>query len=162
MPIIFEYIWVFFVLAPLINGAMLHYRSKKYIKLNPELEEGYKKYIRNFVFYSSIPWVIVMIGEISGLTNSMTEYMNPKAMNPIVLIFHASIVILWILSAWWVYFQDGAEFIENHPGLWGKKGLNGTSNLTAKQVKLLLPLMLLGGAIAMVMMWVIDIPTLPL
>ena len=79
-------------------------------------------------------------------------------MNPIVLLFHVAIVILWGLSIWWIYFRDGAAFIEKHPGLVQKSSFSGNHNVTAKQIKLFYPLMLLGGIIAMIMMWQMDMP----
>lgn len=75
-------------------------------------------------------------------------------MNPIVLLFHASIVAIWILSVRWIYFKDGAEFLERHPGL-----LRG--NPTAKSIKIFFPFMLIGGIAGMVMMWVMSFQHLP-
>jgi len=92
------------------------------------------------------------IGNISGMTNNTFEYFNPKIMNPMVLIFHASIIVLWILSVNWIYFKNGAEFIEKHPGLIKKSSFRGNTNVTAKQIKLFFPLMLLGGIAGMIMM----------
>ncbi len=97
------------------------------------------------------------IGSITGLTKSIFDYFNPSALNPIVLIFHTSIIILWILSVRWIYFKNGAVFLESHPGIIEYRGLRGRSNITAKQIKMFFPLMLLGGIAAMVMMWVFKI-----
>ncbi|BDD01478.1 hypothetical protein [Persicobacter psychrovividus] len=80
-------------------------------------------------------------------------------MNPMVLIFHLSIIILWALSKRWIYFKKGAEFIETHPGLMQKSSFSGNTNVTAKQIKLLFPLMLLGGIAGMIMMWFMNFPT---
>ena len=57
-----------------------------------------------------------------------------------------------------IVFNGGAEFIERHPGLFVKSSSSGNQNVTAKQVKLFVPLMLLGGIIGMLMMWVMDSP----
>ena len=109
-------------------------------------------------FYGNIPWLIIAIGTISGLTNSTFDYFNPKSLNPMVLIFHASIIVLWILSVWWIYFKNGAEFIEEHPGLLQKSSFSGNTNVTAKQIKQFFPIMLLGGIVGMIMIWIMDIP----
>jgi len=101
-------------------------------------------------------------GIISGLANGMFDYFNPKSMNSIVLVFHFSIIVLWVLSIWWIYFKQGAEFIEKHPGFIQVQSFGKRSNVTAKQIKLFYPLMLAGGIAGMVMMWVMDIPTLPI
>jgi len=153
MDLLFKHAWIMLIAVTIANGLIMKYRSKKYISENPSLDEGYDKYFKGWILYGNIPWIIIAIGNLSGLTHSIFDYFNPKAMNPIVLIFHSAIVILWILSVWWVYFKGGAEFIESHPGLFKKSSLSGNTNVTAKQVKLFLPLMLLGGIMAMIMMW---------
>ena len=79
-------------------------------------------------------------------------------MNPTVLIFHGSIIILWMLGIIWIYFHNGAEFIERHPGLFVKSSFSGNTNITAKQVKIFFPLMLLGGIAGMIMMWLWEVP----
>ncbi|OYT15639.1 MAG: hypothetical protein B7C24_11990 [Bacteroidetes bacterium 4572_77] len=148
-----------FIAVTIANGLILKYRSKKYIAQNPELEEGYDKYFKGWMIYGNIPWIIMMIGNLSGTTQNTFEYFNPKALNPMVLVFHFSIIILWILSARWIYFKNGAEFIENHPGLLQKSSFSGNTNVTAKQIKLFFPLLLLGGIVGMGMMWFMDFPT---
>lgn len=148
-----------FIVVTMINGFVLKYRSKKYILQNPDLEEGYNKLFKGWIIYGNIPWLIIALGNLSGMTNSIFDYFNPKSMNPIVLLFHASIIVIWILSVRWIYFKEGAEFMERHPGLLQKSSLSGNSEITAKQIKIFLPLMLLGGIAGMVMMWIMDIPS---
>ena len=159
MEIIFKHTWIMFIAVTIANGLILKYRSKKYTAEKPELEDGYDKYFKGWLFYGNIPWVIMMIGNLSGMTQNTFEYFNPKAMNAIVLVFHFSIILLWVLSVRWIYFKNGAEFIETHPGLIQKSSLSGNTNVTAKQIKLFFPLMLLGGIAGMIMMWIMDFPT---
>jgi len=158
MEIIFKHTWIMFIAMTIANGLIFKYNSKKYILEKPELEAGYNTFIKGWLFYGNIPWVIMMIGNLSGMTNNSFDYFMPRQMNPMVLLFHAAIIILWGLSSWWIYFRGGAAFIEKHPGLVQKSSWNGKHNVTAKQVKLFYPLMLLGGIIAMIMMWQMDIP----
>ncbi len=159
MEIIFKHTWIMFIAVTIANGLILKYRSKKYIAQKPELADGYDKYFKGWMVFGNIPWVIMMIGNLSGITQNTFDYFNPKTMNPMVLVFHFSIIVLWILSVKWIYFNNGAEFIETHPGLLKKSSLSGHTNITAKQIKLFFPLMLLGGIIGMVMMWIIDVPS---
>jgi len=157
----FKHSWIMFILVTVVNGLVLKYRSKKHVAQNPELKEGYDNFFKGWMFYGNIPWVIMMIGDLSGVTNNSFDYFNPRSMNPMVLIFHLSIVVLWILSVRWIYFKKGAEFIEKHPGLFKMSSFSGSSNITAKQIKTFFPLMLLGGIAGMIMMWLSDIPTAP-
>jgi len=53
------------------------------------------------------------------------------------------------------------EYGLTDPGLIQKSSFSGSKNVTAKQIKMFFPLMLLGGIAGMIMMWVMDMPTLP-
>ncbi|MDC8003927.1 hypothetical protein POV27_07675 [Aureisphaera galaxeae] len=159
MEILFKYAWILFIGVTTANAFVLKSRAKKYITERPELEEGYDKLFQGYLFYGNIPWIVMMVGSVSGLTQGIFDYFNPRSMNPMVLIFHFSIVVLWFLGVRWIYFKNGANFLETHPGLFRKSNLSGNKYMTAKQIKLFYPLMLLGGIIGMAMMWIINFPT---
>ncbi len=159
MEIIFKRAWVIFIAVTIANVFILKYRTKKYIVENSGLKDSYHKFFKGLLIYGNIPWVIMMIGDLSGTIKNVFEYFNPKAMKPLVLTFHFSIVVLWILSVRWFYFKKGAEFLETHSGILQRRSIvNGNVNITAKQIKLFFPLMLLGGIVGMIMMWISDFP----
>lgn len=158
MKLIFDQFWIFFIIVTIINGFIFKYRSKKYIVENPTLEKGYDNFFKGWLFYANIPWIIIGLGNLSGITNNITEYFYPRLMNPFVLAFHASIIVLYIILIRWIYFKKGAEFIEEHPGFLQRSSIRGSTNVTAKQIKIFLPLMLLGGVIAIITMWTREIP----
>ena len=61
-----------------------------------------------------------------------------------------------------IYFKDGAEFMEKHPGLIIKKGFSvDAEKVTAKQIKIFFGLGLIGGIFGMVILWVRDISLPP-
>lgn len=154
MNFIFNNFWIFFILVTIINAISLKHRSREYIAENPNLEEGYNKFFRGILIFGNIPWLIMAIGNISQLTDSIFQYFYPRSLNPIVLIFHLSIIYLYVHGSIWIYLKNGAEFIANHPGLMNPQ------NVTAKQVKIFYPLILAGGIIAFVVMWMQEIPQL--
>ena len=158
VELIFKNFWILFIPVSIINVLMMKSKTKKYIIEKPELKEGYDNYFKAFLFYGNIPWAIMAIGMLSGKTQSIFDFISPTGMNPIVIIFHGSIIVLWILLGRWVYFKNGAEFMENHPGLIQASGFNGKIDVTAKHVKRFFPLMILGGVIAMIVMWNVDFP----
>jgi len=122
-------------------------------------DKGYDDFVKGWLFYANIPWVIMGIGALTGMTNNIYEYLALKQMNPIVLIFHASIVCLWILSVWWIYFRNGAEFIEKHPGFINRPSFSGKrKDVTAKEIKIFYPVILLVNIIIIIMVWMMDIP----
>ncbi len=148
--------WIFFILVTVVNACILKVRSQGYIQESPRLEEGYRKYFYGILWYGNIPWIIMGIGNVTGLTDNGFQYFYPRSLNPAVLVFHASIIFLWIYGAIWIYKKQGAEFIEAHPGFVYSRGFLKcqNKNLTAKQVKFFYPLMVCGGVVAMAMMWI--------
>ena len=151
---IFRNFWIFFIFVTILNALILKVRSGKYIKESPQLEEGYNKFFRGILIYGNIPWVIMGVGNLTNITNNIFQYFYPRSLNPMVLIFHTSILFIWVSGAIWIYKKQGAAFIEQHPGFFKSNGLGGSKDLTAKQVKTFYPIMILGGVIAMAMMWV--------
>ena len=131
---------------------------RKYIKLQPELESGYNSFIKGFITIGNLPWIIMGIGILSGTVNSLFEFFTPALLNPVVLLFHGVIIAIWIYTFRLVYYGNGAEFIENHPGIIKFNGMSGRVHPTAKQVKRFFPIALIGGIIAMTAMWFIEVP----
>ncbi|MEH0155468.1 hypothetical protein V6R21_15080 [Limibacter armeniacum] len=147
MEDIFKYFWVLLFLTVLLNGIILNAKSKKYIEQNPTLEAGYKGYIKKFMLFGSIPCLLIGFGNESGLTNSVFDYLIPNISNPIVILFHLMIVVYWVMRMRWIYFKEGAEFLEAH------SGLLRDPNVTAKKIKLLTPLPIIGWFVMIILMW---------
>lgn len=159
MENIFKYIWIALILVTVMNIFLLRKRFQKYIDQNPEKETGYNLIIKNFAIYGLIPWIIVAIGCLSGQTASVFDYFEPAKMNPFVLLFHFSIIVIWILIIRFVYFRSGAEFLENHPGLIRVNAPGYTDDKISKaNIKIFTALALAGGIIAMILMWTSTFP----
>jgi hypothetical protein len=157
MDIIFRFGWIFLIIMTIINGFVLKYRSKKYIDQNPELADGYDKLFKGWLLYGNIPWLVMAIGDLTKITNGIWEYFNPKLMNPMVLLFHASIIIIWIIGSNWIYFKNGADFLAKHPGLFKFEGPGFSNDITSsKAIKIIWTLGLIGGIAGMTMMWTMN------
>lgn len=154
MEILFKYVWILFIIVTNLNIFWLKSSTKASILDHPELEEGYEKNFKTIFIYGNLPWIIIGIGCISGMTNSVFDFFRPSEMKPIVLVFHAILILIWILMIRWVYFKDGAAFLEKHPGILKKRSFSSVeTNVSAKEIKIFFPLMLMGGIAAMIMMW---------
>lgn len=147
--------WILLIAVTFANALVMRRNAKKHLLAQPELKDGYDQMFRAVLIYGNIPWLIMAIGNLSGITRGTFDYLAPSQMNPMVLIFHFSIVVLWILSVRWIYFKGGADFLERHPGMFRQ-------NATAKEIKIFFPLMLAGGIFGMIMMWFLDIGQLTL
>jgi hypothetical protein len=158
MELLLKYVWFLPIVFNLANVFLLKQRSKKYILENPELEKDYDYYIKKFLIFGNIPWIIIGIGILTGMVDNISEYFRPREMNPIVLVFYASFIVIYIVLIRWIYFKNGAEFIEKNPDFARKTNFGGKKKVTAKQVKMFFPLILLAGIIFMITMWIIDFP----
>lgn len=157
MPAIFNHFWVMFIVVTIANGLIWKSNSKKYIAEKPERKDGYDSLIKGFLIYGNIPWVIMGIGMLTGMTESMFEFFNPSQMNPIVIVFFLSIIFLWIIGSYWIYFNGGAEKLVDHPGMITQTE-KGNEKFEIMKVKLVWGLGILGGIFGMYMMYNQDFP----
>lgn len=140
--------WIFFILATIINAFILKIRSRKLIADHPDLEAGLNQLIKGFLIYLNLPWIVMGIGMVCGEVPGIFKYLNPREGNPFVIAFHITMLILWILFVWWLYFNSGAEFLVKYPRVFNLD-LQSSTN-----IKVLLAFPLIGGIIAMALMWI--------
>jgi hypothetical protein len=161
MEFIFKHGWIMIIPVLIINYLMMKSQIKEYADRDPGLKQGYNKIFKALFIYGSIPWIIMAIGDVTTFTHSVFDYFNPKSLNPFVLMFHASIIVIWILSCRWMYFKGGADFLVRHPGLVRIRGFGHSTIPTPGKIKIFFALALAGGIIGMTMMWIMDIPAFP-
>lgn len=150
--------WILAMFVNVINTIIIKIRTKKDSIGNPELEEGYNIALKQFVIFGNIPWIIMGIGISFNLTKNVFEYFRPRDLNPIVIAFHISILIIIILSGYWIYLKDGAEFLEKHKKLLGDKSSTTNTVISVNMIKIFWGLMMLCGIIGMVMLWIVEVP----
>ena len=158
MTFLFNQFWLFLIIVMVVNGIIWKKNSKKYIKQNPELKEGYDKLIKGFLIYCNIPWIIMGIGMLTGITKSMESFFYPQLLNPIVLIFNLYGIFIWIYGSYWIYFKGGAEMIVKHPGLFRNSSYTNDENLNIKIVKFFWAVMILVGIISLITRFIGEIP----
>lgn len=133
---LFNNFWIIFIFFTCVNAFALKVRSKKNITNNQSLKKGYSSLIKGILFYGNIPWVIMGIGNLSYGTKSGIDYLNPNSNNYFVLVFYFSILLIWTLGTNWIYFKNGAAFLEKHPGLFRGDRFKSKNNITVKQIKI--------------------------
>lgn len=161
MDLIFKHTWILLIAIMTINGLLLRYRAKQYIENDINLKDGYDKLFKGWMIWTNIPWIIMAIGDLTGLTNGIWDYSVPRLMNPIVILYHISIVLIWALGSRWIYFKGGADFLVKHPGLLRIHGLSKTKDITSiLMIKIIWTLCLFGGIIWFIMTWFSRIPSM--
>ena len=150
MPVgnfIFRNVWILFIVVTVFNAFYLKARSQKIIAKQPDLQEGYDQLFKGCLIYLNIPWAVMGIGILLGGVPSIFSFFNPRDGNIFVLVFHASLVILWILSIWWIYFNSGAEFLVKYPGVFNRDFQSPT------HLKIYYALSLAVSVMGMIFMW---------
>jgi hypothetical protein len=143
---VFDYAWIFLILVTTINALVLKVHSSRIVKEHPELQGGYDQLFKGYIIYMNIPWAIMGIGMVFGGVPSAFNFFTPRHGNIFVIPFHASIVILWFLGIWWVYFKGGAEFLNKYKGIFNR-------DFSANFIKVYFGVCLIGGILGMIVMW---------
>lgn len=131
MHFIFDHTWIIFIAVTIINGIIFKVRSQSYIAKNPDLKDGYNKLILGWLICFNIPWVIIGIGDLTGLTNDVWDYFPPDPMNPWVLVFHAYLVAFGVIGSYWIFLRGGADFLVKHPGIFRFGGIGSQKDITS-------------------------------
>jgi len=117
MNMLFTFFPLLAMVVTIINAFIMKGRVRPHIDQNPELEPGYNKLLKGFVFFSTIPWLIMGFGILTGLVNDPLECLNIRSMNPVAIAFSSYCFAMYLVAAYWVYFNGGAEMLAAHPGL---------------------------------------------
>ena len=116
MPLIFRHAWLLLVLTTCAQGASWWRTAKRKIAQDPALGPEYRRLIKSFLIYENLPWLVMGAGIVSGAVPSTLHYLNPRN-GPFVVAFFVVLVVLGIAQFYWLFFQQGAEVLVAHPGL---------------------------------------------
>ena len=117
MKYITDYFWIILIGVTAANAAAWWRYARPHIARKPELRQGYKRLILNFVFWGSIPWLVMGLGLSVGSAASIYDYLKPREANLWVLGWYATWVGIWVRCLWWLFRQGGAQTLADHPGL---------------------------------------------
>ena len=100
----------------------------------------------------SVPWLVMGLGILAGGVPSLWHFFSPRHGGPWVFAFFLSVFAVWAASAYWIFVGDGASAIADHQ-LMRVQGIRGRVELTPKLVKFFCALSLLGGVVAVTLMF---------
>lgn len=149
-----RYFWIAGIVTAFINITIFRFRAKKHFEQEPQLKDEYTKLLNRYLFWLSLPWVVMGIGIVFGGVPTLFHYFRPQDGNPFVLAWFATIFLIWVLGTYWLFFKNGAETLQTYHIL-TKSSLMARSPLLMKIYWLLC---LVGGIIGVSMMWRFSIP----
>lgn len=108
-PFISRHFWAICLAFLLFNYLAAERKISSSVTLSVAQLDAAKRYLRWFSLASTLPWLVMGWGQVVGGVPSVWHYFRPQDRNPYVLAWLASIFVLSVLYAVWVFFADGAR-----------------------------------------------------
>lgn len=101
----------FWLLGIIVTWVNFFIWSNASIKndLSPEDQAVRRRYLFNFAVITSLPWLVMGVGSMTGMTPSVIFYFRPQDGNPFVIGWLAGVFIMQLWLSWWISFADGAR-----------------------------------------------------
>lgn len=87
------------------------------VRRHPERRESYKKLTVGFFCWGSLPFLVLQVGVLLGLSAGTGDLLEGGEPTLIVGLFYGACVLLWVLGTYWMFFLGGADAMARHPGL---------------------------------------------
>ena len=90
---------------------------------------------RGFAVAEALPWVVMGWAIVVGEVPNIWYFFRPQDRNPYVLAWFATLFILAIGFAFWVFFLEGAEKVVVFQPIefkWYRTGFRGTTQVTVE------------------------------
>jgi len=152
MPDFFRLISEYFWAVALAFAAFNYWKADRAARSSVGIEEPEATaYVRNFAIAGALPWVIMGIGQLTGLAPTVWHYFRPQDGNAFVLVWLGLIFLLSCIFAWWVFFSDGAKKVVAY-NLMATLGQGSAKPPSERLVKLFAAL-----GVVMVPIWVFGV-----
>jgi hypothetical protein len=80
---------------------------------NPSVDQEKRiRYLRVLWTVSVLPFLVLGFGQLVGGVPNVWAVFRPQDRNPYVWAFHGTILAIYLVNAWWVFFRDGARKVE--------------------------------------------------
>lgn len=148
---IFRYFGVIGLGVAALNYTIMKARIRPHVSGNPQLAEEYTKLVKTIILWINLPIAVMAFGGIIGYPPSIEAYFCPRDVNIVVWLFYAAVIFVWAAGTRWIFFQQGAETLAQHPKILNHPITNPTL------IKGLWLLCLAGGITALSLIWLVDL-----
>ncbi len=118
--LIFRQFWLLSLIIEFLTALIITFRASKEIRKNPNLRDGYKRFITGYLIFFSLPWLVMGAGMTVGKIPDLAVFFFPRTINIYLVLFLASIVLVWASAFVWIFLKGGAEFLSSHPAAWSR------------------------------------------
>lgn len=155
--LLFKHFYILIILGGLANYFVFRKRMKVISTNQPELEAGFKQILKAFLFFGTLPWLILAVGVLLGKVEHIFSVFQPANLNPVVLLFHASVYVIYILTLKFLFMGNGAEFLKKHISLFqNPRGVK--LEPSAIQIKIFAGILVVFGMAILLALWFVKIP----
>ena len=102
IEVVFKHFWLAFVVVTIINARYWRAGVQGRIRAQPELEAGYRRLYRGYLFWGNVPWLLMGAGVLSGQVQWMFDFLQPRSGNPYVLAWWWAMAALLALGTVWM------------------------------------------------------------
>lgn len=105
--LISQYFWIIALGFAALNYRKADRAAAAFVQ-SSKLPEA-RAHLRRFALAAALPWVIMGVGQLTGIAPTVWHYFRPQDGNVFVLVWHATVFALSCLFAWWVFMAGGAQ-----------------------------------------------------
>ncbi|MGA2093669.1 MAG: hypothetical protein ABSH16_09720 [Sedimentisphaerales bacterium] len=155
LKIILKYIWVIAIAGSSVCAVTIGLRMKE-----TTTKERIKMMLGT-AFWLSVTWLIMGIGFIIGGVPSIWNYLRPRDGNSYVLVWWASVLVLYIIGSYWIFVGQGAAKLAKSGAIQYRSAGKTMTVSSEKSIKLIFLLDLAGAIIFTAVVWFVNIPLPP-
>jgi hypothetical protein len=115
-PFVLRHAWLLFVLVTCVQAVIWWHRAQSRIVVDPRLDQGFRIFIRIWLVYANLPWLLLGIGVLCGAVPARMHALNEHT-GPIAALAYVTVVLLWVALFEGLFFQGGAETLLAYPGI---------------------------------------------
>ena len=118
-----KWFWLLMIIVTTINAASFWNSGRSDRKKDPTLSVGYSQIFWWTICMVNLPWILMGIAQLSGEVKYGFEVFDVRGAGLFVKSMYILIVLEAVLFNYFIFIQDGAEFLSRHtPGIfWGAR-----------------------------------------
>jgi hypothetical protein len=104
--VVSRWAWLIFIVVALLNFLF----AARSDPADAQVDTGLcRRYLARLWGFACLPWLVLGFGQVTGNIPNVWAIFRPQDGNPYVWAFFLSILLVYLVMAWWVMFRDGAR-----------------------------------------------------